>query len=197
MLKPAWTFSAVGISLRRRADLQVSIQRSKVPSWSSPDLVYHGPDGVSGTTRSRNNTSPIVDCKDMQAIPATKVAIAAGHRRELGMRHKDARARKEATAEGLKRDALTEQQLRKWKCGAVWLGLALVVSVGLVVPFSAGHSLHRYAGGVGKFLVYLSMCLLSVFIYAAATTYNLWSYRRAMKKIHNRTAPPPARTVQR
>ena len=63
------------------------------------------------------------------------------------MRHQDAKARREAFAEELKQDALTEQQLRKWKSGAAWLGLALIVSVGLVMPFSAGHSLHRYAGG--------------------------------------------------
>jgi hypothetical protein len=106
------------------------------------------------------------------------------------MKHKDAMARREAAAEELKRDALTEQRLRKWKRGTAWLGIALIVSVGLIVPFSAGHSLHQHAGGVGKFLVYLSMCLLSVFMYAGATTYNLWSYRNAMRKIYNKAAQP-------
>jgi hypothetical protein len=106
------------------------------------------------------------------------------------VRHKDAIARRRGAAEELKQDALTVQRLRMWKRGTAWLGVALAISVGFVVPFSAGHSLHQHAGGVGKFLVYLSMCLLSVFTYAAATTYNLWSYQKAMRKIYNKAAPP-------
>jgi len=105
------------------------------------------------------------------------------------VRQKDAKARRDAAAEEVKQDAFTEQQLRKWKRATVWSGAALLVSIGLVVPFSAGHPLHQYAVVAGKFLVYLSMCLLSVFMWFAATTYNLWSYLKAMKKIHTKVAP--------
>jgi hypothetical protein len=80
-------------------------------------------------------------------------------------------------------DALITQRLRKWKRGTACLGIALAASVGSVVPFSKGHSLHEYSPSVGKVLVILSMCLLSAFMYAAGTTYNFWWYRRSMKKI--------------
>jgi hypothetical protein len=80
-------------------------------------------------------------------------------------------------------DDMLTQRLRKWKRGTACLGIALAVSVGSVVPFSKGHSLHEYAPSLGKAFVILSMCLLSAFMYAAGTTYNFWRYRRSMRKI--------------
>jgi hypothetical protein len=104
-----------------------------------------------------------------------------------------ARIREEATQEAREdeeKEMRIERRLRRWKRGTIWLGVALMVSVGSVVPFSQGHSLYRYSGSVGKSLVYLSMCLLCVFMYAAGTTYNFWSYLRAMKRTHRKFAPP-------
>jgi hypothetical protein len=96
----------------------------------------------------------------------------------------------EAATEATKQDELVEQRLQKWKRGTVSSGIALLVSMGLVVPFLAGHSLHKY-WTAGRFLVYLSMCLLTAFTYAAATTYNFWFYLKAMKKIHLKVSPTP------
>jgi hypothetical protein len=79
-------------------------------------------------------------------------------------------------------DALLTQRLRKWKRGTACLGIALAASVGSVVPFLKGHSLHQYFPSVGKVFVILSMCLLSAFMYAAGTTYNFSRYRRSMRK---------------
>jgi len=83
-------------------------------------------------------------------------------------------------------DTRLTERLQKWKRGTAWLGIALAGSVGSVVPFSKGHSLHDYSPTVGKALVILSMCLLSAFMYAAGTAYNFWWYRRSMRKIPGR-----------
>ena len=80
--------------------------------------------------------------------------------------------------------ALVEQQARAWKRRATFLGLALIVSIGLVIPFLEGHALHRYFGSAGKAFLLTSMCLLSAFMYAAGTAYILHAYHRALRRIH-------------
>ena len=107
-----------------------------------------------------------------------------------------ARIRKEATQEAREdeeKEIRIEHRLCTWKRGTMWLGTALAVSVMSVVPFSRGHSLYQYSGTIGKFLVYLSMCLLCAFMYAAGTTYNFWSYLRAVRRTHRKFAPPSSR----
>lgn len=83
-------------------------------------------------------------------------------------------------------DALLTQRLHKWKRRTVCLGIALAASVGLIVPFLKGHSLHGYFPSFGRTLIILSMCLLLAFMFAAGTTYNLWWYRRSMRRIRGR-----------
>ncbi len=82
-----------------------------------------------------------------------------------------------------------EARLRRWKLGTIWLGVALSISVGSVVPFLYGYPLHGLWDAVGKKLLVLSMCLLPVFMYAAATTFNFWLYLRDIKKIHREFRP--------
>ena len=107
------------------------------------------------------------------------------------MKHKDAKACREAASEQRRQDVLVEQQLQKWKLGTKWFGAALLASVAAGVPFLYGYPLHNYWEAVGKRILLLSMCLLCPFLYAAATTYNLWSYLRAMKEIHRKVPPTP------
>ena len=101
---------------------------------------------------------------------------------------------REEAAEESRRDeeqqARIEQRLRKWKIGTVCLGIALLASVGAVVPFLYGNPLHDQWDAIGKKILLLSMCFLAVFMYVATTTYNLWSYLRAMKHVHQTFAPP-------
>ena len=85
---------------------------------------------------------------------------------------------------GAEQESSVTQRLRKWKRATTCLGIALAASIGAIVPFLEGHALHEYFAGVGKPLIYLSMCLLSVFMYAAGTTYNFWSYLRALRNIN-------------
>jgi len=111
------------------------------------------------------------------------------------MSNKDIRARLRAeAAEEARQDDEQEAQislrLRKWKRGTAWLGIALAASIVSVVPFSKGYPLHEHAESAGKFLVYLSMILLTAFMWAGATTYNFWRYLRATTGIHRKFAPP-------
>ena len=76
------------------------------------------------------------------------------------------------------------QRLRRWKRWATWLGGALGVSIVAIIPFLYGFPLHRRWDFVGKKILLLSMGLLPVFMYVAATAYNLWSYLRTMKRDH-------------
>jgi hypothetical protein len=113
----------------------------------------------------------------------------------LSMSFKDikARLRQEAAEEAMQaaeQEAQIEQSIRKWKRRTIYLGVALATSIGSVVPFSEGHPLHGYAGVGGKFFVYLSMCLLAVFMYAAGITYSFWQDLRDTKTAHRKFAPP-------
>ena len=51
--------------------------------------------------------------------------------------------------------ARVERQASTWKRRPAFLGLALMVSVGLVIPFSDGHSLHSHFRTAGKALVFV------------------------------------------
>lgn len=87
-------------------------------------------------------------------------------------------------------DLRLEQGVRKWKRVATLLGIALAMSIFAIVPFLSSHPYHAEWDRIGKKLVLLAMGLLSAFMYAAATAYNLWSYLRAIRSIHRRLAPP-------
>jgi hypothetical protein len=102
------------------------------------------------------------------------------------------RAREEAAKEA-KEDAELEakiaQKLRNWKRATMCLGFALLANIAAVVPFLAGHSLHKYWGHVGKYMVRSPMFLLLAFCYAAQTAYNMHRSLRDVKKI-NKEYPP-------
>jgi len=90
----------------------------------------------------------------------------------------------EEQVQNAERDAVLTQRLITWKRRTLWLAATLAVSVGSLVPFLAGHARHPYFSIAGKGLVLLSMCLVSAVMYAAGTTYNIWSYRRSMRQIY-------------
>jgi hypothetical protein len=69
-------------------------------------------------------------------------------------------------------------QMKRWGQATIILGVALVVSVTMVIPFLDGHPLHEHFGTIGKYLIYLSMGLLPALVGCAALTYNFWSYWR-------------------
>lgn len=73
-------------------------------------------------------------------------------------------------------------RLHRWKRRTIILGIALVASTMSVIPFLEGHALHKQFDTIGKFLIYLSMCLLSLFVGSAALTYNFCTYWRSLRK---------------
>lgn len=60
------------------------------------------------------------------------------------------------------------------------LGIALVVSVAAVVPFLAGHSLHKY-WEQGKYLIWVACVVLSLFAGCAGTAYSFWQSWRSVR----------------
>ncbi len=111
----------------------------------------------------------------------------------MDSKERKARLRAEAADEArqdAEREGQLEQRLRSWKRRTFWLGIALALSIGTIVPFFEGQPLHQYAGSTTKVLVYLAMLLLAVFMYSAGTTYVCWNYLREIRKVHKKYAPP-------
>jgi hypothetical protein len=81
--------------------------------------------------------------------------------------------------------------LNRWRRRAIVLGTGLLLSVASVIPFLEGHFLHAYADRIGRYLIYLSGCLLTAFAFSAAQAYNFWIYLRDLKKAYrSRSADP-------
>ncbi len=78
-----------------------------------------------------------------------------------------------------------EMYVRKWKRRTIALGIALVLSVAVVVPFLGGHLLHRYFEQ-GKYLIYVSCGLFTLFVGSCALTYNFGSYTRSLRQNRSR-----------
>jgi hypothetical protein len=114
------------------------------------------------------------------------------------MSFEDLKARlREAAAEEARQadeqEAQIEECIRKWKRRTVYLGVALATSIALVIPFAEGQPLHQYASASGKIFVYMSMCLLALFMYAAGITYTFWQNLRDTREAHKKFAPPGSR----
>jgi hypothetical protein len=90
--------------------------------------------------------------------------------------------------------ALLKAGIRTWRRRAIALGLLLLSTIALVVPFSDGHAFHGRFGATPKILVYTSMCFLSALMYAVGTAYNLRTYHRKLKQIYGQ---PQERSVRR
>ena len=59
---------------------------------------------------------------------------------------------------------------------------ALVLSCGLVYPFLEGHPLHSHWESFGKYLLFLPMVLLLVFLYCNGLWWGAWQARRGLEK---------------
>jgi hypothetical protein len=72
----------------------------------------------------------------------------------------------------------------RWRRRTIILGVSLFVNIASIVPFLAGHSLHGHFDRVGKPLLILSMCLLVMFVFSAAQTFNFWTYLQDCKMLY-------------
>jgi hypothetical protein len=75
------------------------------------------------------------------------------------------------------------ERVKKWWRATCYLGLALFVSVGSWFFFFPGQALHRLWETVGRALAVISLCIFLPWLYAAATTFNLWLYGANLRKI--------------
>jgi len=57
---------------------------------------------------------------------------------------------------------------------AALFGLALLVNIAFIIPFLAGHSLHAYADRIGKYLIFLAMCLSTLFFLCIGQAIFFW-----------------------
>lgn len=84
-------------------------------------------------------------------------------------------------------------QLSRWKRRTIILGVSLFISILLVVPFLKGNSLHNYFEIFGKYLIYFSMSLFTLFLGSATLTYNFWWYWRKVQKEFEPDGSPRAK----
>jgi hypothetical protein len=56
------------------------------------------------------------------------------------------------------------------------------MSCGLIYPFLYGHSLHEYWQSFGKYLIFVSMAALLVFVYCTGMFWNAWQALRDAEK---------------
>lgn len=75
-----------------------------------------------------------------------------------------------------------EAYVKKWRTRTFVLGIGLVTSISSLVPFLYGFPLHDRFESIGRLLLFLSMCLLTMFVGSAGLMYNGWSYLRKLRK---------------
>ena len=71
--------------------------------------------------------------------------------------------------------------LRRWIRRAGYTAGAFVPCCLAVVPFLAGHSLHRSWESLGKFFVLLAMALLIPTVVCVGIAINTWWYARSLR----------------
>jgi cytochrome c biogenesis protein CcdA len=75
------------------------------------------------------------------------------------------------------------ERVKKWGRATCYLGLALVISAGSWSFFFPGQALHRLWETWGRALAVISLCIFLPWLYASATTFNLWMYGANLRKI--------------
>jgi len=98
--------------------------------------------------------------------------------------------RQEEIRQNEKEEERVHRNLRTWTRITIWIGIALGICVMSVVPFSKGHFLHKNAEPWGRILVYLSMCLVWVFLFSVVAFYSSWKVFRSEMEFQRRFAPP-------
>jgi hypothetical protein len=72
----------------------------------------------------------------------------------------------------------------RWRRRTIIIGVALFANIASIVPFLAGHSLHKHFDQFGKPLLVVSMCLLVMFVFSAGQAYNFWMYLQDCKALY-------------
>ncbi len=71
------------------------------------------------------------------------------------------------------------------RCVSLTIVVAVVfaVNLGLAIPFLKGNPWNQYVDTIGKYILFLCLCMFLLFVFLAGFTYVLWSSKKAFDKI--------------
>lgn len=73
-------------------------------------------------------------------------------------------------------------RLSLWRRRGLYSTVALILSCACVYPFLEGHPLHSHWESFGKYLLFLPMGLLLVFLYCNGLWWGAWQSKRDLEK---------------
>jgi hypothetical protein len=74
------------------------------------------------------------------------------------------------------------EQIAVWRRRSLYSTAALVLTCALIYPFLAGHPLHAHWESFGKYLIFVAMALLIVFVLCTGFFYSAWQALRDVEK---------------
>jgi hypothetical protein len=74
------------------------------------------------------------------------------------------------------------EQIAVWRRRSLYSTAALVLTCALIYPFLAGHPLHAHWDSFGKYLIFVAMALLIVFVLCTGFFYSAWQALRDVEK---------------
>jgi len=73
--------------------------------------------------------------------------------------------------------------IRRFVRRTILAAVAFIVSLCLSVPFLKGNPWNQYVDTIGKYVLFLCLCMFLLLLFLAGFTYVLWSSKRAFDKI--------------
>jgi hypothetical protein len=74
------------------------------------------------------------------------------------------------------------EQIAVWRRRSLYSTAALVLICAFIYPFLAGHPLHQHWESFGKYLIFVAMALLVVFVLCTGFWYSAWQALRDVEK---------------
>ena len=74
------------------------------------------------------------------------------------------------------------EQIAVWRRRSLASTAALLLTCALIYPFLKGHPLHAHWDSFGKYLIFVAMALLIVFVLCTGFFYIAWQALRDVKK---------------
>jgi hypothetical protein len=74
------------------------------------------------------------------------------------------------------------ERIGLWRKRSIYSTVALLLSCASVYPFLEGHTLHQHWESLGKYLIFVSMALLVVWVYCAGLWWSAWQALRDVEK---------------
>jgi hypothetical protein len=74
------------------------------------------------------------------------------------------------------------EQISLWRSRSLASTAALLLTGALIYPFLKGHPLHAYWESFGKYLIFVAMALLIVFVLCTGFLYSAWQALRDVEK---------------